>query len=542
MEPSGKNFDIIVVGSGPSGVHAAKSAVESGASIAMVDVGHTDEHYAPLIPDKPFSEIRRSDPDQRRYFLGDDLEGLGGSGHSTGAQLTPPRMFITKDVEKFLPLTSETFSPMQSLALGGLAAGWGAGSAAYEDFELRRSGLPVEEIRRYYGEVAKDIGISGATDDDISPHIADFPHIQEPLEIDSNAEALFNTYKKSREKMVSKGFKLGRPPVAILSRPLGERLPNPYHDMDFWSDARESIYRPKYTVRELLMKPNFTYIHQTLAVRFKESVGEPIFLEVDNVRTRKGSTLRCRRLILAAGALNTARLVLRSLNRLNTPVPILSNPYTYVPVLNLPMLGKPARDRRHSMVQLTALYRPLDAPEDEVIIQFYSYRSMMLFRLVREMPAPPWLGLLIARLILTSLFIVGINHADTPSSERYLELVRDGDGDRLHAHYGRSPEEMKRLKRHERAVLKRLLSLRCVPMQRIRLKAGASIHYAGTLPFSDRDEPLTCTPEGRIRGTHHVYAADGTPWKYLPAKGLTLTLMANARRIADAVTKDLLKS
>jgi hypothetical protein len=176
-----------------------------------------------------------------------------------------------------------------------------------------------------------------------------------------------------------------------------------------------------------------------------------------------------------------------------------------------------------------------------VVAQFYSYRSLLLFRLAREIPLPTRLGLLMARLIVSSLVIVGVNHPDVPSPLRYLELrKRDGE-DVLHAHSARSPEERKTERRRERLVLKNLLALRCLPLKVLRLPAGASIHYAGTLPAGNRDEPLTCTPEGRIRGTRHVYAADGSSWNYLPAKGLTFTLMANARRVADGAVDDLQK-
>jgi len=507
--------------------------------VGLVDVGHVDEHYPALIPDKPFSEIRKSEPEQFRYFLGEYPEGLGRSGHEVGAQLTPPRMFLVKDADKYLPLASESFHPMQSLALGGLAAGWGAGSPVYEDFELRRAGLPAGEMRPFYEQVVREIGVSGAADDDVSPHLMPPGGLQDPLEIDSNAAAIFENYRRRREGFLARGFKLGRPPVAVLTRALGERQPNPYHDMDFWSDARESVYRPRYTLRALQKLPNFTYINKTLAVRFHDEEDGGVVLQATDLGSNGPVTFRGRRLLLAAGAINTTRLVLRSLNRYGTRVPVLCNPYTYVPCLNLPMLGREACDRRHSLVQLTGILFPPEAPEEEVVAQFYSYRSLLLFRLAREMPLTPRLSFLMARLIVTSLVIVGVNHPDVPSPDRYLELREKNGGEEFFGSYERSDEERKVQKRRERLVLRNLLALRCVPLQVLRLPAGASIHYAGTLPFRDGDEPLTCTPEGRIRGTRNVYAADGSPWNFLPAKGLTLTLMANARRVAAAAVKGI---
>lgn len=533
------DFDVVIVGSGPSGVQAAAAAVRHGLKVALVDVGYIDDRFATLIPDRPFSEIRKSDPNQPRFFLGEPEEDAS-DGRTVGAHLTPPRRFVVRDTEELLPFESNGFAPMQSLALGGLAAAWGAGCATYEDYELEWAGLPSRQIYEYYEAVAKDVGVSGSKDDDVSPHVSNIENLQDPLDIDSNATSLLGVYASKRAALVAKGFKLGRPPLAALTKPMGTRQPNPYHDMDFWSDARESVYRPRQTIRALSREPNFYYLNPLLVDRFEETDGRPTTVIARHVKENRWTQITGRSLLLAAGAMNTARIVLRSLARYRRRVPILCNPYTYVPVLNLGMLGRPAADRRHSLVQLTGIFAPPDDPRELLVAQFYSYRSLLLFRLVKEVPLPPALGLLLARLIVTSLFIVAVNHPDKPSPRRYLELrPHAGTGTTLVAHWEQTPAERKQQKMRERQLWRRLLALHCLPLHTIPLPAGASIHYAGTLPFSDDDAELTCTREGRIRGTRAVYAADGSPWRYLSSKGLTFTLMANARRVADIVAERL---
>ena len=47
--------DVIVVGSGASGVHAAAVIVEAGCAVTMLDGGYRDETYAKLIPEKILS-------------------------------------------------------------------------------------------------------------------------------------------------------------------------------------------------------------------------------------------------------------------------------------------------------------------------------------------------------------------------------------------------------------------------------------------------------------------------------------------------------
>ena len=533
------DFDVIVVGSGPSGAHAAQAAVASGAKVAVVDVGHIDRQYADIVPDRPFSEIRRDDTEQWRYFLGERLEGVAARAGAAGAQLTPPRKFIVHEADERLPFRSSTLRPMQSLALGGLGAGWGAGCATYDLRELQRAGLPSDGFGRYYDGVAADIGVSGTTGDDVSPDVAAIRCLQPPLDLDSNAAAIVRIYERRRGRLRAHGFRLGRLPMAVLTAPLGDRLPNPYHDMDFWSDHRASVYRPVYTIRRLQLELRFTYVNQQLAERFVEDDGA-VTLWTRDLSTDTGRSFRCRRLVLAAGAINSARVALRSLGAYDTRVPMLCNPYTYMPLMNLPMLGRPASDRRHSLAQLTAIYTPPGAPDEHLVASLYSYRSLLLFKLVAEMPLPPRLGLLAARLMITSLTIAGIHHPDAPSPLRYLELKRRAaGGEEIVAECEWSADEERTRRRREWRLARHFMALRCLPLSVVRPAHGASLHYAGTLPYADEDRPLTCTPEGRLRGTRSVYLADASPWRYLPAKGLTLTLMANARRVGEFVAESV---
>ena len=62
---------------------------------------------------------------------------------------------------------------------------------------------------------------------------------------------------------------------------------------------------------------------------------------------------------------------------------------------------------------------------------------------------------------------------------------------------------------------------------------GASVHYAGTLPMSDRPRPGTVSPDCRSHDFENLYVVDGSTFPFLPAKNITFTLMANAARVAD---------
>jgi choline dehydrogenase-like flavoprotein len=135
--------DVLVVGSGPGGVNASAPLVAAGHRVTMLDFGNQDRHYAPLIPRRPFPEVRRDDPTQHRFFLGDRFEGIPFGPVRVGAQLTPPRMHILRDAIERQPIHADGFSVSMSLARGGLGAGWSAGVFPFTDEELAESGLSV---------------------------------------------------------------------------------------------------------------------------------------------------------------------------------------------------------------------------------------------------------------------------------------------------------------------------------------------------------------------------------------------------------------
>lgn len=533
-------FDAIVVGSGPSGAQAAAELVGAGLQVGMLDVGFDEPALAASIPAGTFAALRRTDPDQRRYLLGEDGDVDAEVNDRIGAHFTPPRSFVKRGVAEFAPIASATFFPETSLALGGLGAGWGSGSQVFEAFELERAGLPVEEMRECYDIVARDIGVSGAREDDTAE--SSIPRIvQPPAEIDANARTILAAYERRRADLRAGGFVLGRAPLALLTRPLGEGTPhargaNPYYDMDFYTDAARSVYRPKYTVEALTDEPNFRYVDRALVERF-EVDGEEVRVLFRDLRNGGTGRISTRRLVLAANPLNTARIALRSRGSRERQ-PLLCNPYHYIPTVNLAMLGRAVEERRHSLAQLVGSFTPAHRDGEHVFSAFFSYRSLMHFRLVREMPLPPAVGLLVSRVLMNALAIVGVHHPERATERKWVRLNAE---DVLEAEYALDDRERAAIAEDLRGFGRVLRQLGCVPLSTIATPPGSSIHYAGTIPFARGagDPTLTCAPDGRLEGMGSVYVADSSSWRYLPAKGPTLSMMANARRVAREVARSL---
>src|SRR5206468_3886015 len=151
------------------------------------------------------------------------------------------------------------FAASMSLARGGLGAGWSAGVFPFTDDELRDMGLGLDELRPHYDAVTERIGVCGAGDD-LEAFLPPSPSMMPPLELDSNAEVVLTRYQRRRAALNAAAFFLGRTRLAACTERHRERGPYAYLDLDYWADPDRSVYRPQWTLEELVRAPNFTYL------------------------------------------------------------------------------------------------------------------------------------------------------------------------------------------------------------------------------------------------------------------------------------------
>lgn len=502
----------------------------------MLDFGSEDQVYSRMIPQASFSEIRQGDPHQYRYFLGERFEGIPIGDLQKNPPLTPPRQYIIKDSQLLTPIDSRTVFFMTSLALGGMASGWGAGAMSYNEEELRDFPISYRDLAPHYEKVAERIGVSGEVDD-LFKFDGELKSMLPPLEIDANAQAILDRYIRHRERLNRAGFYMGKPRLAALSRSYRGRGPDRYLDMSFWGDADRSVWRPRYTLEELQSFPNFTYYRSFLVHTFRELQDGHVEITGKNAGTGPLEAHRARKLILAAGVFGTARIVLRSMDRYEVKIPYVCSPYVYYPMLNISRIGKVPNEKSHSLAQLCVVYDPPSPGHTLIHARIHSYRSLLSFKIIQQLPLPYREGMRAVKMLLPCLAILALDHEDRPGPEKYciLHKSKTDAPDRLEVIYTLPDEVKQRHRQQEKKVLRHFRTLGCFALKRVWPGDGASLRYAGTFPMSREEKELTVDVQGRLRGTASVYIADGSVFPYLPAKGPTFTMMANANRIGEGI-------
>jgi hypothetical protein len=529
--------DFIIIGSGCTGAMVAETLCQTNKDVLMIDTGLKPEKQ--IENNQSFIEKRRYDVEQRNYFLGKNLEALKQSTHPNIPQQTAQRIFMTEQTDHLLPLSTDSFFPVESLAFGGLGNGWGLGCYAFSENELKRVGLPIKEMQAAYKFVAKKIGISGEGHDDASIYCHNGQiDLQNPIQLNAPAESLLKKYSKLSTKLNKSNMYVGRPSLALLTAPLDDRRPYAYKDLDFYENEGNSAYRPTLTIDKNIKEGKLKYINRLLAVRYKEEAN-CVHVECIDIDTKEAKCFYAKKIIFACGTLSTARIVLRSTAK-DHKLPVLCNAYTYMPMFYLPFLGKAYGGSMSGLAQLAMFYDEKQNHESVAMASIYNYRSLLNFRILKQLPINYSDGIKLLKDLMPALFVAGIFHPADYQNQNYIQL-RNSDsitGDCLYTHYTYEKEEAEMIKKTEKAFSKAFFDLHCIITKRMRTATGGSIHYAGTLPFTPVEKPFHLLENGRLSGSKSVFVADGSGLKFLPGKGLTLTLMANAHRVAKLLIEN----
>ncbi len=525
-------YDVIVAGSGAAGTWAAFGAARLGLKTLVVDVGLQPKPERRL--EQNIFELRRTDINQRQYLIGDEYESLHNLYQPyLSPKLKAPRYrYVIAEPEASMRIKKEGFDALQSFAYGGLASAWGAGTYRYDDDDLRKFPFTASELDPYYDAITREIGITG-TQDDLQEHFGSTAGLQTPLKLDRLAQRLLNTYQRKKKYYNARGIKLGYPRLAILSRALGDRTACAYDNLSFWQPQLPSIYSPAMTLDQLLRDKKIEYLRDHLVIRYSESDTE-VSVETLSLKTKTKTLLKTRRFILAAGALNSAKIVLRSHDDYQTQLPLLENPTSMVPLVSPWHIGQPVERQSHGLIQLNLIYQRAPG-EEKVQASIYGYSSPLGSDAGMNFPLAIKAVMASCKYVLPSMLIVQLFYADSQKPGNYVQLASD---QRLVTRY----EKRKNLGKVEGEIIRTFLRAGLVSHSRLVQypPPGNGIHYAGTLPMTeDSTRPYTTTPQGRLAKSQKVYVADASIFPCLPAKNHTLTIMANALRTAYNVAETL---
>ena len=536
---------VTIIGSGPSGMHFARTALERGQAVTLIDLGNRGPQ--PPLKGSAYAALKSALPDPVSYFLGDDYNGAElpaapGAPPSAYYRMPPSKAHVFARPPQFA-LTEDGLYPLISFAAGGLAECWTAGAYPFDDTDLADYPFGHTELAPYYAEVARRIGVAGRADD-LSGFLPVHGHMSEPIALNDASASLLTKYERKRHRLNARHeIRLGRSRQAALSLALGSRDGCTRYGRCLWGCPNGALYTPAQTLADCLADPRFTYVPGRYVSHFDLAPDGQIAAVVSHpaaggAAERHGADA----FVLASGALNSSAIHLRTIWHARRETPrlggLMDNRQVLAPFYNPAMLGRAHNPASYQYHQL-AVGLPAKGRGHYVHGQITMLTNGSVHPVIQQLP----LGLRTSRQVFAALRsglgVLNVNFHDTRRAENYVAL----DPDRTDAtgtpvlklRYRPTEDEPERIAGAMTAMRRFFFDLGAplVPgMARIR-PMGTGVHYAGTLPMSAVAQEHSVNASGQSHDHPNLWVVDGAALPFLPAKNLTFTLMALATRAAS---------
>ena len=242
-----------------------------------------------------------------------------------------------------------------------------------------------------------------------------------------------------------------------------------------------------------------------------------------------GSAIEGDALFVAAGVMETARLVLSSFPMLGPSLLLKNSQHIFTP-----MICAWALEESEAEQGFAEIFFEMDAPRiSRGLIHTQISRAdeaaqRAIMAKVRPVPgmarAARWLA---DRLVLAQSFV----HSDH-GGQIAVSLAPDG---RLKADCLPNPKARKVLAAARRRLILHLsgLGLFAVPFAGRRGTPGSGVQIGGSLPMAEAPRRGQTDVAGRLEGTMRVHVVDASVLPSIPATPITFSVMANAHRIGS---------
>ena len=501
--------DIVVVGSGPAGVSVTFPLVAAGMRVVMLD-GSGPDAVTPSQREEPW-----------RRMLGPNLEALLPEDGLSPKLRTPEARRIIGAFHRATGIRGDGFIAAGALARGGLSRIWGAFVSEFDADDVRDWPFAIHDLRPSYQAVTARIGVSGASDDDMSGFFGRSGALLAPLALGASASGLLRHYRRGS---LQPEFALGAARNAVLSVAQDDREACDLRKTCLWGCERRAIYDSRFDLARLTAGPGFRLVDgaRVTALRAVRSGWE--------LSTQDGRTFHAPRVVLAAGALATSALVAPLLPNAAADLRLLTSPVLAIPLLVPGSIGRAASTAGHALAQLGYRLRFGTGANDYVTGAIYEIDALPASSFVTRIPLSRRAGnelfsaLAPAMLMATAYFpgSYSDNRVTFESSNSGTSIVVRGGFDAA------LPAKVRHVRRRLRSIFRRLGAW-TLPGTSLA-PPGLDVHYAGLFGMG-RDTAHGTSAFGELHAAPGLHIVDGAALPTLPSKYVTLTIMANADRI-----------
>ncbi|MBX4935668.1 FAD-dependent oxidoreductase [Rhizobium bangladeshense] len=501
---NGPDADFIIIGSGPAGVSAAFPLIAAGRRVLMLDAGN---------------DVGSRDESRSVRVLGGDLESLRADDGSSPKLQTPVSRGILERFQGESGIGGVGFMPIGSLARGGLSNIWGAQISYLDADDIANWPIDIASLQKSYERISERIGIS---------RNADFKRSAEGESVlPLGATAAYVLHRHRVAKPANGSFRLFPAVNAILSESRPGRAACDLGSDCLYGCPNGAIYNSRQDLLSLRKSPHFRLLDNMRAVSLTHNPGW-------TVRTADGSSFFAPRIILAAGVLGTAALLADHLPIEEQGLRLLNSPTLAIPLLSPQRLLRSSTPT-HSLAQLGLSLRYGDGISDYVTGAIYEVGSLPAQNFINRMPLGRNAGRAAFERIAGSLLVATIYY---PGDQSRSYIHRDAAAEKSLTIHGGFAEGFDILAEAlKRALRREWKRLGLIPLPGSSLaEPGVDAHFAGTLPMG-ASGPFGTSADGELNFHRGLHIVDGSIIPDLSSKYITMTIMANADRIAHRLAE-----
>jgi choline dehydrogenase-like flavoprotein len=520
----------VVIGSGPAGVAAAQALCDTGLSVMMLDAGDRIEAGGMEL----FDALARSEPE----YWPPELVRDARSAFPADVKHVPLKpaygsLFPYALDDPDLPIVSENADTSSSLAQGGLSNAWGASILPVRQPDIEDWPVSLGDLEAHYEAVLRFVPVAAERDElaEMLPLYTDAPGA---LRRGPQAEMLLGRLRLHAPALRAAGFTFGASRLAVVASAEHSRRCR-YSGMCLYGCPYGSIYNAAHTLEALIRAGKVDYRGGIYVDRLTEAGGSVVLDFHERRHPAKTGQLTASRVFVACGAISSTRLVLESVGGAQLIRRLQDSQYFVVPMVTHRAVPVSVARQGNTLSQVFVELEDARISEHTVHLQIYGYNDIMLSALAKRLPLGAnrlerVLRPLLGRLVLIQGFL---HSADSPG----LTITCDAGGVRVVGDDTSDGDARARRLVRRLAAHGRLLGMVPLPGLLHSGRPGKSNHLGGTLPMRREPGELETDTLGRIPSWGRVHVVDASILPSVPATTVTISVMANAHRIATAAAK-----
>jgi choline dehydrogenase-like flavoprotein len=521
----------LILGSGPAAAGAALALIaDPSQRVVVLDIGHR------LDPQRRDTVARlASEPVER--WDDDDLAAIEAQPVDSGSRGLPQKQsygsdYPFEDVGQLHGVAAENNANRSVIsgAYGGLSNVWGSQVMPFTPATFTTWPVSFADMEPHYRDILDEIPFT-AEEDDLAEH---FPLISAASHLPPLAprtESVLAAYARNRKALHHDGVTVGKARLAFKGSSCVRC------GLCMTGCPYGLIYSAAHTFDRLRATNRVDYHDELIVVDVGQS-GETPFVIARNLSDGTHHRFEADRIYVACGAVGTTRLALSGLGLYDEDVEMAESAQFVMPMLSMRPTPKVDARTEFTLNQFNMLVALDQDWLDVSQIHFYPHNHAVaeaLPALLKTDFGRPVADHLLARLT------IGLGYL--PSWESPLMRIRitrpAGANDLpgvLVSGDEQSALDNWMFRRVAYRMLKAAPKLDLWPVMPMAFLSapGKSYHFGGSLPHrvARADGPLTTDRVGRLRAWSRVHFVDASVFPTVPATTFTLTIMANAHRIA----------